>query len=116
MLLAAVVRNQGAQAYAQLMPQLLGNADGNTLQAELACMVLHFLSEDLMQFDATQGEIQLTQLTQVTQVTQLTQVIQLTLANLFCVGLDDICFVVRMNEMKLEALTTYHVISFTSVT
>ena len=25
-------------------------------QAELACMVLHFLSEDLTQFDVTQGQ------------------------------------------------------------
>ena len=31
-LLSAVVRQQGAAAYAQLMPQLLGNVDGNVLQ------------------------------------------------------------------------------------
>ena len=34
-LLASVVRNQGAEAFAQLMPQLLGNADGNTLQVRI---------------------------------------------------------------------------------
>ena len=33
-LLASVVRQRGVSAYTQLMPQLLGNADGNTLQVK----------------------------------------------------------------------------------
>ena len=40
-LLASVVRNQGAEAYAQLMPQLLGNADGNTLQVSIGAQVFY---------------------------------------------------------------------------
>ncbi len=55
-LLASVVRQQGAAAYTQLLPQLLGNAENNVHQAELACMVLHFVSEDMTHFDVSQGE------------------------------------------------------------
>ncbi|GFH29538.1 Xpo1 domain-containing protein [Haematococcus lacustris] len=55
-LLAAVVRQQGVDVYNQLVPQLIQQAAEGPVQAELACLVLHFISEDLTLFDTVQGE------------------------------------------------------------
>ncbi|GAX73215.1 hypothetical protein CEUSTIGMA_g668.t1 [Chlamydomonas eustigma] len=55
-MLAAVTRQQGPAAYAELLPRLLNSATSSAQQAELACMVLHFLSEDMTHFDLSQGD------------------------------------------------------------
>ncbi|KAG2492597.1 hypothetical protein HYH03_009257 [Edaphochlamys debaryana] len=52
-LLAVVVRQQGAAAYGELVPQLMAGAAAGPLQAELTCRVLHYISEDLTQFEVS---------------------------------------------------------------
>lgn len=56
MLLAAVIRQQGPDTYTAILPQLIGSAAEGPLQAELACMVLQFVSEDLTQFEQRGGD------------------------------------------------------------
>ncbi|GLI64319.1 hypothetical protein VaNZ11_007546 [Volvox africanus] len=51
--LAVVVRQQGAGAYTELMPQLMAGASGGPTQAELTCRVLLYISEDLTQFEVS---------------------------------------------------------------
>ncbi|KAG2446350.1 hypothetical protein HXX76_000937 [Chlamydomonas incerta] len=50
-LLAVVVRQQGSAAYAEILPQLMAGAAAGPSQAELSCRVLHYISEDLTQFE-----------------------------------------------------------------
>ncbi|KAG2429153.1 hypothetical protein HYH02_014188 [Chlamydomonas schloesseri] len=50
-LLAVVVRQQGSAAYAEILPQLMTGAAAGPSQAELSCRVLHYISEDLTQFE-----------------------------------------------------------------
>jgi hypothetical protein len=56
MLLAAVARQQGPEAYTSLLPQLVSSAAEGPMQAEISCMVLQFVSEDLTQFEERGGE------------------------------------------------------------
>lgn len=56
MLLASCVRYQGATSYEALVPHLLSLASRGPPHAELGCMVLHFVSEDLTQFEEISGE------------------------------------------------------------
>ncbi|KAF6261995.1 armadillo-type protein [Scenedesmus sp. NREL 46B-D3] len=56
MLLAAVARQQGPDAYTALLPQLISSAAEGPMQAEISCMVLQFVSEDLTQFEERGGE------------------------------------------------------------
>ncbi|WIA43061.1 hypothetical protein OEZ86_009590 [Tetradesmus obliquus] len=56
MLLAAVARQQGPEAYSALLPQLIASAAEGPMQAEISCMVLQFVSEDLTQFEERGGE------------------------------------------------------------
>ncbi|GIL52037.1 hypothetical protein Vafri_7993 [Volvox africanus] len=51
--LAVVVRQQGAGAYTELMPQLMAGASGGPIQAEVTCRVLLYISEDLTQFEVS---------------------------------------------------------------
>lgn len=52
-LLALVVRQQGAGAYGEVLPQLMAGAAGGPQPAELSCRVLHYISEDLTQFEVS---------------------------------------------------------------
>ncbi len=56
MLLAAVTRQQGPETFAALLPQLVSCAAEGPLQAEVSCMVLQFVCEDLTQFEERGGE------------------------------------------------------------
>lgn len=58
--LSSIIRQQGPEAYGQVLPQLLSNGRGSgprtlssedALRDELSCLVLHFISEDLTHFD-----------------------------------------------------------------
>ncbi|GIL83720.1 hypothetical protein Vretifemale_12459 [Volvox reticuliferus] len=51
--LAVVVRQQGAGAYTELMPQLMAGAAEGPIQAEMTCRVLLYISEDLTQFEVS---------------------------------------------------------------
>ena len=59
LLLSAVIRQQGPEAYSQILTQLLNGSAGlaggfssdDALRDELSCLVLHFISEDLTHFD-----------------------------------------------------------------
>ncbi len=48
-----MVRQQGPGAYEALVPQLLAAAGGAAALAEVACLVLQFVSEDLTQYEET---------------------------------------------------------------
>eukprot|EP00878_Enallax_costatus_P015861 GHUV01016625.1.p1 GENE.GHUV01016625.1~~GHUV01016625.1.p1 ORF type:complete len:469 (+),score=88.17 GHUV01016625.1:174-1580(+) len=56
MLLAAVTRQQGPETFAALLPQLITSAAEGPMQAEISCMVMQFVSEDITQFEERGGE------------------------------------------------------------
>lgn len=56
MLLAAVTRQQGPETYTALLPQLISSAAEGPMQAEISCMVLQFVSEDITQFEERGGD------------------------------------------------------------
>lgn len=55
-LLSAVVRQQGGDAYTAVVPQLIARASEGPGQAEMACMLLHYISEDLTVFETNNNE------------------------------------------------------------
>ncbi|KIY93591.1 hypothetical protein MNEG_14370 [Monoraphidium neglectum] len=56
MLLAGVVRQQGPEGFGQLLPQLIAAAGEGPMQAEISCLVLQFVAEDIMQFEDRTGD------------------------------------------------------------
>lgn len=55
-LLAAVARQQGPDSYTALLPQLMSSAAQSPLLAEMCCLVLQYITEDITQFEERTGE------------------------------------------------------------